>query len=152
MAVSTTEVVFVILLGVGLLIAIWFFFVERNKRNNLTTQTYTRGVNLAGPGNVLLTCDSDSQICITRATQVCTSPSTANFESSPLDAMTKTGDFDSSKIADLTSDDLGTQCNGKETCTYTFTGTKPFPNDAQCTGQTHLIGTYTCIAKGATCG
>lgn len=145
MAISTTEVVFVLLLGVGLLVMIWIWYASHSQRSQLSTQAYTRGVNAASPKTVGLACDANSVISIDRATQVCSNPDAKNIERSMLDPMTKTGDFDPNRIADLTSD-MGGVCNGKQTCLYTFTGAEPFPNGVACDGTPQLIGTYTCVA------
>lgn len=146
MAVSTTEVVLVLILGVVLVIMIWLYFTSHKHRQFVSTQSYTRGANLAGPGNVSLGCDADSEICVYSAAQICTNPDANNFEASSLDAMTSTGNLESNNIANLT--DMAEQCNGQTNCVYNFTGNASFPSGASCNGQKHLIATYTCVAKG----
>lgn len=166
MAISTSEVVFVLLLAVGLIAAIWVYIVTSKHTKNISSDPYSRGANAHGPSTVNLVCDDNSQICVYNAVQVCTNPNQSNFEDSIVDGMTKQGSFDPTTTADLTQDMINA-CNGKSTCAYTFTGDKPFgyvagdttiiPSSTTCSsatggaGVSQLISTYTCAPKGKSC-
>ena len=150
MAISTIEVVLVLGLGIVLLFFVWAYFTNEKYAKDMNTQSYTRGANLSGPGNVNLGCDSDSKICVYSATQICTTPDSNNFENSTTDGMTVSGTLNPNTTTDLTSD-MATTCNGQTSCTYSFTGTASFPNGMNCSGQPHLIATYTCIPKNQSC-
>lgn len=143
MALSTTEVVLVLLLGVGLIIAIWVYIDSNRETSSISSQPYARGANLNAPGKVLLTCDAGSVISATNANMVCHNPSAKNFENPTTDPFLKNGQFDPTTTIDLLSD-VQSQCDKKQQCTYTFSGTA---DNFVCGdgGTPQLIATYTCV-------
>ena len=157
MAISTFEVVMLLLLFVVLLISIWWFSVAEKFRIYLQGYTYGRGANAWKAGQTLnLTCGAGKEICVYRATQICTDPNQDNLENyatdpiaSGLDSNDSYGDFNSQTTVDLT-DDMSDACNGSSTCSFKFTP-KPFPGGMTCGGNTQLISTYSCIPSGILC-
>ena len=148
MAVSTVEVTLVLLLGVGLIIAIWVYIVSKRETTTVSSQPYARGANLAAPGKVPLVCDPGSTIQVASAMMVCTNPDSNNFENPSTDPFTSTGAFNGQTTYDLLKGDNGmsTKCDTKEQCLYNFVGN----NDSfTCPGTPQLIATYTCIPKSA---
>jgi len=148
MALSTLEIALVLLLGVGLIIAIWVYIVSKRETTSVTSQPYARGANLAAPGKIPLVCDPGSVIQIASAMMVCTNPDSNNFENPATDPFTSTGTFNAQTTYDLTKDtteqNMSTACDTKEQCLYNFVGN----NDSfTCVGTPQLIATYTCIPK-----
>jgi hypothetical protein len=144
MAVSTVEVTLVLLLGVGLIIAIWVYIVSKRETTTVSSQPYARGANLAAPGKVPLVCDPGSTIQVASAMMVCTNPDSNNFENPATDPFLSTGAFNAQTTYDLSSD-MTTSCNTKEQCLYNFGKNDSFT----CPGTPQLIATYTCIPKSA---
>jgi len=158
MVVSTFEIVGMVLLAILLGVAIWWFVIAENYRKYLSTYSYARGANASKAGETLnLTCDDDKEICVYRATQICTDPDSNNYENPSTDPIAsgtssddKYGDFSSATTVDLTSD-LSGACNGKETCAYKFSP-KAWPSGMpSCGGDSQLISAYACVPKGSTC-
>lgn len=145
MAVSTTEVVLILIFGLGLIVVLWMYYVSHKHKQFISTQSYTRGANRAGTGIVSLVCDDNSEICVYDASQICTKPDGSNFESGGLDAMTSNGNLNPRNIVSRTNE-MASACNGKTQCTWNFTAST-FPA-GPCGGDSHLISTYTCVAKG----
>ncbi len=115
MAVSTFEVTFMILLAIVLGIAIWWYIIADNFKKYLSGNSYARGANASKAGQTLnLTCDSEKEICVYRAIQVCTDPDASNFENSNTDPFASGmsgndsyGDYNSSTTVDMTKDLVG---------------------------------------------
>jgi len=157
--ISTTEIVCMLLLAIFLGIAIWWFVVANNYKKYLDEYSYSRGANVKGSGQIVnLSCDDDKEICVYRATQICSNPTSQNFETSSTDPI-DSGLEDSSKMYGQFNprttvsrlDDMSQACNGKTTCAFNFQATD-FVNGMQCDPvNTQLISTYTCIPKGTTC-
>ena len=128
--------------------------------NDLQGRTYTRGANQSGPGDVKMKCGNGKEICVYKATQICTNPDGNNFEnehndpiSSGYDNPDSYGDFDPCTTVDLLKE-ISEKCNGQKECIYNFKGNTPFPFDGECKGDNatvQLISTYTCIPKGSEC-
>ena len=58
----------------------WFAIAERY-RHHLKDFKYARGANALGCGKTLnLTCDQDKEICVYKATQICSIPGVNNHE------------------------------------------------------------------------
>lgn len=158
MVVGTFEIIGMVLLAIVLGVAIWWFVIAENYRKYLTTYSYGRGANASKAGQTVhLACDDGKEICVYRATQICTDPDSNNFENPSTDPFAagtasddKYGDFSSSTTSDLTNDMSG-ECNGKETCAYKFMPTRWPSSMPGCAGDTQLISTYACIPKGSTC-
>jgi len=154
--ITTFEIVFMVILAIGLGVAVWWFFIAEQYRRYLGDYSYSRGANAIDGTTTNLTCDSTKEICVYRATQICTNPDSNNFEDQSIDPIaagegsfpnmtpgTKYGQFNPATTTDLTSD-MSSKCNGGSTASYDFTSTCSVG-----TGQ--LIATYTCIPKGSTC-
>ena len=141
MAFTTTEIVLVLLLGVGLIIAIWVYAVSHKENAVVSAHKYTRGANLSKAGSVLLTCDPGTVISWTTATMVCHDPTSDNFENPTTDPWLTDGTPNPATTVDL-KDDIK-KCEGQTQCTYDFKGTNDNfvcgPN-----GTAQLIATYTC--------
>ena len=148
-------------------IAAWWFVVAFQYGKTLKMFAYSRGANVdpgAGKtaGKVDLKCDAEREICVWRATAVCTGTNgVVNHESSPLDAYstgttgtTKYGAFNPSTTTDLTAA-LGGAANGKESYTYNFNGKTALPkcigSGTNSTVRPQLVATYSCIPKGQKC-
>lgn len=160
MAISTFEITFMVLLGIGLIIAIWWFAVAKNYEKYLSTYSYARGANVdSDGGQVQLKCGAGKEICVYRATQICSNPSATNFENQatdPIDAGTGIGggNVDYGQYNPLTTidrtADMVDECNGAGSYLYTFNA-KPFPNGMACGGKTQLLATYSCISPHTAC-
>lgn len=156
--ITTIEIVGMILLAIFLGIAVWWFIIAENYRKYLDAYSYSRGAHATKVNQTLnLTCDSDKEICVFRATQICTDPSASNYENSVTDPIssglssdTKYGQFDSNTTVDTTND-LGDKCNGATTCAYKFTQAAWPSGMPSCGGETQLIAGYTCIPKDGKC-
>lgn len=156
--ITTFEVVGMILLFIGLAIAIWWFVVAENFRKYLKTYSYSRGVHATQANQTLnLSCSEGKEICLYKATQICTNPDNNNFEdptTDPIDSGTSAngmyGQFNPQTTVDLTQD-MGSVVNGQRTATFRFTPKEWPDNMASCAGETQLIGTYTCIPTGTSC-
>jgi len=158
MAVSTLEIVAMMLLFILLGVAVWWFAVAGKYRLYLDDYKYARGAHATTAGQTIkMTCDADKKICIDSATQICSVPDHNNFESSPLEPISSGlegdapyGAFDPKTTVDMKKI-MAAECNGKSKCTYTF---KPetFPGGVRCpsTG-TQLIATYVCVNKDDKC-
>lgn len=157
MALSTFEVIGMFLLAILFGIAVWWFIVSWQYRSYLKHASYARGANATEEGQTLnLSCDQGKEICVYRATQICSDPDSNNFEnqqtdpiSSGLDGKNSYGDFNSDTTVDRTAD-MSRECNGKQTSSFKFAA-KGWPNGMTCHGKTQLISTYSCIPKGTTC-
>ena len=161
MAVSTSEVYIILILIILLAVAIWMYVVSLQRKKFLDTYKYARGSNAWQDNSVMnLSCGADREICIFRATQVCSGSDSNNFEvkatdpiASGLDAPDFYGDFNSKTTVDLTSA-MSKKCNNQETCSYTFKASdNPFPNGMVCNApaNSQLISSYTCIPTGSKC-
>lgn len=157
--ISTFEIVGMILLVIGMIIAIWWYIVAEKYNNYLKSYSYSRGAHAEDGQTVNLSCDSGKEICVFRATQICTVPDKNNFESSPMgdpiasgkDGTTPYGAFNPNTTVSRTQD-MGNSCNGKTTASYVFNSIDfPSGDSWNCPGGTQLISTYTCIPKGTTC-
>jgi hypothetical protein len=182
--VSTTEIVIIVALIICLGLAIWWLAVAYRYGETLTSFSYARGANIdtgtstksgnTGDGSVNLTCDPDREICVWRATAICTGAENAlpsgNREAGPEpisnginNTNTSYGDFDPITTFDLTSD-LGGKANGQQSVTYNFKGSNlwtgtsgsvcPFSQFDQTTQvgvRPQLIAAYSCIPKGTPC-
>lgn len=173
--ISAGEIVVIVTLFAALAIAIWWFYISYKYRQTLNVSSYTKGANLdtgtfgqgnSGVGVVSLSCEEDREICVWKATAICTgalSPN-SNTENGPEPisggGSTPYGDFDPMNTVDLTAD--MSKLNGQQQGFYTFNnenylrfnGNKcPLTYD-QSTGsgtRPQLIATYTCIPSGTTC-
>ena len=153
---NTTKIFLIIILIVGMIVALWWFVIPLRYRLSLNKFTYARGANAwKANQHVNLSCGVGKEICVYKATQICTIPDSNNFESSHADPMSISskkgiggyGDFDPTTTVDLT-DSLGKQCNGKGECRYRF-----IPNNSlACPAEnSQLISTYTCVPKNNEC-
>lgn len=164
MAVTTMQVFTVFGALLFMFIMLWIFVISMQRKNFLDTYAYTRGANSwTDNTTVNLVCDSSKEICMFRATQVCSGNNSvesggANYEYSKTDPFSsgtenttvQYGDFDPNTTVDLTTD-MEKECNGNPTCAYKFSASSnPFPFGT-CSLNSQLISTYTCIPKGGTC-
>jgi len=161
--ISTTEIVLLVMLVIGLGVAIWWFVVAEKFSIYLKNYSYARGANALNGQTVDLTCGDDKEICLYRATQICTRPDSKNFETSSLEPIASGdvkidgarafyGDFNPDTTIDLTRE-MGSEVNGKQKTSYTFTAAPGWkaPNGVACNGNTQLIASYSCIPKGSRC-
>jgi hypothetical protein len=179
--ISAGEIVVIVVLFAVLAIAIAWFVIAYQYRQTLTVFSYTKGANLdtgtvgqgtSGAGAVVMTCDVDREICVWRATAVCTGSisSESNTEGGiePIsNGLGQTGglngspygDFDPVNTVDLTSQ--LSKGNGQQKFIYDFEGktlnfggtTCPISYN-QTTGsgvRPQLIATYSCIPTGSVC-
>ena len=164
--ISTGEVFLILFLLILLGFAIFSFFIFYRQRDGLLKFKYTRGANATIPPgkdsvDVQLKCDGGKEICVYRATQICTSVGQTGYEQSPLDPMSDGsqssggapyGDFNPNTTVDLTKK-MGMECNGKGECTFKFTKDWNGVNgECKIGGRdltTQLIATYTCYPPGS---
>lgn len=158
MAVSTITLFSIFVLMVLLAYAIWLYVIALQRKKFYDDYSYTRGANAwTDNSTIKLACDNDKEICVFRATQICTGNEYPfNYEirdSDPIASGTSTtenvgyGEFNPNTTVDLTAT-VGDACNGQNTCSYLFqTSDTPFPNGMQCRGNAQLISTYTCVPK-----
>ena len=174
--ISTSEIVIIVFLVVLLALAIWWFAVSYKYGKTLDNFSYTRGANLdtgiigdgkTGMGQVTMSCELGSEICVYKADAICTGAinSMSNVEGGPEPISngknSDYGDFDPTTTINLTHD-ISNLANGKQTYTYDFNATRasfngklcPYNQYDQKTGsgqRPQLIATYTCIPKGTKC-
>jgi hypothetical protein len=155
---STFEIATMILLAIGLMIAIWWYVIAEKYSNYLKTYSYSRGAHAIAGQTAHLSCDGGKEICVFRATQICTNPDSSNVENpdtdpiaSGNDGVTPYGAFNPNTTVSRTKD-MGDSCNGKTTASFAFNPVG-YSNGGgwNCGGTTQLIATYTCIPKGTTC-
>jgi len=162
MPTSTSQIVILILAFVGLVVAVWFFVIAERYRMYLGKTSYARGANAKKAGETLnMTCDQDKEICVYRATQICSQPDKNNFESSSTDPIAggiksdgpisaAYGDYNPNTTVDMT-DALLKACNGDQKCAYKFNPAK-FPGTMTCPAEnTQMLSVYSCIPKGEAC-
>lgn len=163
--ISTGEVFMLLFLLLLLGVGIWAFFIFKKQRDGLLDFRFTRGANATiAPGqnsvDVEFNCGPGKEICVYRATQICTGVSPDGFENSPLDPMSNGkdsdaayGDFNPNTTVDLTKK-LAQAVNGQQSAVYKFVRDwSSKPQDCSVNGQplnTQLIATYTCYPKGST--
>ena len=162
--ITTTEIVLIVMLTIGVGVAIWWFVVAEKYKSYLGKYSYTRGANATNGNKIEFSCGGGKKICLYRATQICTRPGANNFETSSLEpiasgdssldegANVMYGDFNPQTTIDLTKE-IGNLVNGKNKAEYTFnapTGWKA-PNGVACNGNSQLIATYACIPEGGDC-
>ena len=176
MTASTGEIVLISALVILVGVCLWWLIIGYKYNQSITSFSFTRGANIdtgkvgtgtTGKGTVNMDCGPDREICVWKATGICSGAisSEANVESlvtEPISGDVKTyGDFNPSTTLDLTQDMI-TKANGKQSYSYNFDGTKvmtpggicPFQsyNQKQNYGQRpQLIATYTCIPTGTVC-
>lgn len=173
MPMTAGSIVAMVFLTTTIGITVWYFVVAYKYKQTLNNFSYTRGANLdtkdKNKGTVNLKCESGAEICVWKATAICTGPlrgAASNSEGGPepisngLNGNSAYGDFDINNTIDLTADMAG-QANGKQSYTYNFDTTKknfggnlcPMNYDTKSgTGvRPQLISTYTCIPKGTKC-
>lgn len=161
--ISTIEIVLIVLLTIGLGVGIWWFVIAEKFKTYLANYSYTRGANVVNGQTAELECDNDKEICVYRATQICTRSDENNFETSSLEPIASGvkeidgarafyGDFNPATTVDIT-EEMGKSCDGNETCEYKFEVDKAWKANkgVACDGETQLISTYTCIPKGTEC-
>ena len=172
MAMTTGEIVVLIFLIIIVAIIIWYFAVAYQFGQTLNNFSYTRGANLdtkdKNKGTVKLTCEQGNEICVWKATAICSGAisSASNSEGGPEpisnggSGNSAYGQFDVNDTIDLTKDMSG-KANGKQNYTYNFDVTNRSFGKSTCpmnydtkTGagqRPQLIATYTCIPKGTKC-
>lgn len=168
--ITSVEIVLLVMLFIGVCVAIWWFVIAERFKTYLKNYSYSRGANILNGQTAKLSCDGDNEICVYRATQICTRPGSVkgldgtNFETSSLepiaagdkeqdgDAHVAYGDFNPKTTIDLT-DSMGKEVNGKTSHEYTFNVDKKWkaPNGVSCNGDAQLIAVYTCVPPGTTC-
>ena len=151
-------------LTIGVLIAGFWVLISRKNVDVVKNKEYARGMNASEGKSVTLKCDDSDEICVYRATQICSAPDQNNFEQAygdPFsDGVTSEkpyGEF-SEFAVDLT-EDISKLANGKNSYEFVYTP-KDFPNipGGKCInksgapGVSQLIGVYKCLPPGGKCG
>lgn len=176
MAVTTFEVFGIFALAIFLAIAILFYVMSLQRKKFLDDYSYARAANASVPSTktsalLNLSCEG-KEICVYRATQVCSGNNSEdtenkyNFENSTTDPIASGikgidgidgvgyGEFNPETTIDQTKS-LADSCNGKSTCsTFKFTPSETkFPDGSawSCGLNSQFISTYACIAPGAEC-
>jgi len=157
--ISTTTLVLILVLIVGLALTIWHFSVSYMFKLHMDDYAYTRGANVEEGDKVTLTCDTDHKICVYRATEICTKQDSKNFETTryePIDVSPGNyGDFDPKTTRDLTK--FLQSRVGEDSSSYSFEynnswrTAKDAPPSLQCDGKKQIIATYTCIPRHHDC-
>jgi len=164
MAVSQFEVFCVLVLLFILAYAIWFYVMQLNRKKFMDSYIYSRGANAwKDKSNINLSCGEGREICVFRATQICSGndDSGFNFEIPSTDPISSGeddgvfyGDFNPKTTLDLTPN-LKEECNGKNQCTYVLdSSVTPFPfepNEKCDPNNVQLLATYSCVPKGGIC-
>lgn len=136
------EIWLILVLIVSIGVGVWYFVVADNYRRYLDESVYTRGVNGTAGDSLVMQCGSDKTIRVYKATQVCTNPSSNNFEDMSIDPYNSDGSFNPQTTTDV-SQELS-ECNGSQFCPFEFTE-QPFPGGMKCPGEVQLIATYDCV-------
>ena len=171
--IEASDIVIIVGLVVGIAIATWWFVVAYKYGKTVDQFSYARGANLdtgnTGKGNIVLQCDNNTEICVNKATAICTGAinQLSNTEGGPepiangLNNTGMYGDFNKNNTVDLTGQ-LSKLANGKNIYEYCFDATGmtfgggacPFSSFDKKTGvgqRPQLIATYTCMPKGTPC-
>ncbi len=159
MAIQTFDFVGIVLLMAAVGLAIWWFVIAWKYKTHVASSIFARGANVASSDKkAMLSCDDGHEICIYRATMICTNPNANNFEARDTDPIasgigegnTRYGEYNPRKTTSLTAH-MGSACNGKQTCEYDFS-TQKFPAGITALpDNTQLISSYTCIPHGTAC-
>ncbi len=158
MAIGTLDVVGLGLLFVGTCVAIWWFVIAWRYKSFLGTSSFARGANVAGRNKkAQLSCDAGHEICVYRATMICSNPQANNYENPSTDPISngkngvnRYGEYDAKTTTSLTAK-MGSKCNGNASCEYDFSG-ESFPGGITCSAENvQLISSYTCIPQGTAC-
>lgn len=162
--ISTISLSLILFLIVGIIIAGFWVIISRKNVSIVTSKEYARGMNASEGRDVILKCDGSDEICVYRATQICTSPDQNNFEqaygdpfSDGVTSSKEYGEFSEFSV-DLT-EDISNLANGLNSYEFTFTA-KTFPNipGGKCINKSgdpgipQLIGVYKCLPPGGKCG
>lgn len=162
MAVTTFQVFGILALTFFLIIVIWIYVVSLQRKKFLDSYIYARGANSSLPPNtggttntsqLNLSCGEGRQICVFRATQICSGSNTNNFEYENTDPFLSDGSFNPSTTIDRTSD-LENKCNGNSTCQFTFDpSTTTFPDGTgwSCPVNSQFLSSYTCVTSVDEC-
>ena len=176
--IEASDIVIVTGLAIGIAIATWWFVVAYKYGKTVDTFSYARGANLdtgvvgpgnTGKGNITLQCGPDAQICVYKATAICTGAINqgSNTEGGPepiangLNNTGTYGDFNKNNTVDLTGA-LSKLANGKNKYEYCFdaremsfgNGICPYNQFDKKSGvgqRPQLIATYTCVPTGTPC-
>jgi hypothetical protein len=184
MPVTTGEIVLIVALFIFLAIAIFWFVVANNYGKYANGWSYTRGANIdlgvgattSSSASVPITCGDGHEICVWRATAVCsgggggaTNSETSKYDPIDISASNYNG-YNPLTTIDLTAD-MSKAVNGKQNNTYTFEASStsapgdgvngvqwptqgmicPPPATEGSTARPQLIATYTCIPTGSKC-
>lgn len=157
--VTTIQFTAIVLSIIALIIAIWWLAVSWKYSSFLNDYKYARGSNASAAGQTMnLVCGAGKQICVYRATQLCSNPDSNNFENPSTDPISsglklngsKYGEFDPDTTVDYTST-LGKACNGQNTCSFTF-NPLAWSNSMTCSsGNTQLTSAYSCVSDSSEC-
>lgn len=176
MAPSTGEILLISSLVICIGVALWWLIIAYKYNQSITSFSFTRGANIdtgkvgtgnTGKGSVTLNCGPEREICVWKATGICTGAisNQSNVESLVTEPISgdrsSYGNFNPQTTLDLTKN-LGSQANGQQSYTYNFDGTKIMTPGGVCPYQNYnqqqnygqrpqLIATYTCIPKGSVC-
>lgn len=163
MAISTLEIVFVVLGFIAIGIGLWYFIIAKNYTSHLSQNSYARGANATAPATLNMACDDDHQICVSSVTQICTVPTSSNFEGSNLEPISggqnsAYGAFDPKTTVNMTAT-VANECDGKQTCAFNYSSdvatqgwqTINATGNNACNGQTQIIANYVCVPKGQSC-
>lgn len=173
--ISAIEITGIVFLSIILILVILWYVSTFSDEGNLSSISFAKGANITytpqGDNSVNLICPDGKQVCVYKATQICTNPNNSNVENASTDPMVTSltaknnnGDYTWSQFnpdttADLTQDINATCGTGNDmntsqsSCTYDFvpktttTSGKPF----SCNGEIQLIASYTCQPSFSKC-
>ena len=176
--IGTSEILTIAILIILIIVAIFWAITVYKRRKSLENFSYQQGANLdtglvgngiTGAGTVNFQCALNEEICLWRATAICSGIGpTGNEEASVtpfsngVNSPTPYGDFNVNSTIDLTSA-ISSVVNGESITSYDFDNSKlTWPAGlGQCistydqtSGQgirPQLIATYACIPRGSTC-
>lgn len=151
------EIFFILFFFVLVIVGFLILYKSFEYHKNLSSKTITRGMNGSQGKTVNLTCPSGQKIKTYKANYICTSASPYETQSCDPFWSTEgqlTNFFNPSNTLDISSQ-ISSQCDGKETCSWTVPSgssvgicqqkTSGSSNGSPCIGKLQLVGTYDCV-------
>jgi hypothetical protein len=135
----------VVVLVICVIICGYTFKFKRDMEN----MSFTRGANGEMGDTIHMECPPGYNICLYRATEICTSPTPTNFEDISTDCFNNDGSFNYSAAIDRTKS-MSALVNGKNSYDYIFNANYNTPSGI-CRGKKQLIATYACTNNMNSC-
>ncbi|HSA76318.1 MAG TPA: hypothetical protein VLE02_02115 [Nitrosarchaeum sp.] len=143
---------YILFLGASIIILmmVLFVFVSSYKyRKDAYDYSFVRGASGDAGSQINFECPSGYNICLYRATEICTNPTSNNFEDTQYDSFNYDGSFNYNVAIDRTQL-IKSMVNGKNKFTYYFNPSANTPSGI-CGGKKQLISSYACTNDMSQC-